>query len=243
LYARRRGASIKLVACQCVHGPCAEVLHSYAGCSTSTGYSPDISARTWRRRGSTKAMSAALGVALLWMQVPVAAVVTVHNNSNCCCQNIYPRSAANLVSTVDECIASCHRDALCHAAIMISTDVKGQCQLTGPAPAGKSCCIHKPHFDGLSAVPATAGETTIDMGTSPGGTGCQCKSSGWDVPCAAPVPAGCMMYRGSGSGVFGPCSSVGPPLPSAPNYDQAHRPIFHLTPEKGHNNDPVRGPS
>eukprot|EP01052_Picozoa_sp_SAG31_P022895 SAG31_NODE_1846_length_7103_cov_82.594946_9_plen_181_part_00 len=140
-----------------------------------------------------------LGLALC-VYAPVAAVITVHNNSNCCCQNIYPRSAANLVSTVDECIASCDRDALCHAAIMIRTDVKGQCQLTGPAPVGKSCCIHKPHFDSLNAVPATAGETTIDMGTSHVGT-CPCNSSGWDVPCTAPVPGGCMMYRGSGSGV------------------------------------------
>ena len=34
-------------------------------------------------------------------------------------QNIYPRSAANLVGTVSECIASCHADPLCHAAIVI----------------------------------------------------------------------------------------------------------------------------
>ena len=47
------------------------------------------------------------------------AAVTVHNSSNCCCQNIYPRSAANLVSTVDECVASCSSDPLCHAAILI----------------------------------------------------------------------------------------------------------------------------
>ena len=181
--------------------------------------------------------TAPLGGLALWMHVTVAAaVITVYNNSNCCCQNIYPRSAANLVSSVDECIASCHQDALCHAAIMITADVKGQCQLEGPAPVGKSCCIHKPHFD---SVAGAAGETTIDMGTSQGEAGCHCNSSGWDVPCTAPVSSDCMMYHGSGSGVFGPCSSVGPPLPPAPNYDEAHRPIFHLTPEKGHNNDPV----
>ena len=34
-------------------------------------------------------------------------------------QNIYPRSAANLVGTVSECIASCHADPLCHAAVVI----------------------------------------------------------------------------------------------------------------------------
>ena len=83
--------------------------------------------------------------------LPAASLaVVLHNASDCCCQNIYPRSAKNLVSTVAECVTSCQGDPLCKAAIFITTDVETQCQLSTPASASKACCIHKPHFDGLS---------------------------------------------------------------------------------------------
>ena len=172
-----------------------------------------------------------------------SAKVTIHNSSGCCCGNIYPRSAANLVSTVDECTANCAADPLCHAAIMITgagepdpaKQVQDQCQLKGPAPAGKACCIHKPHFDGLSGW---SGGTVIDMGTSSGP--CECKNNGYDKPCDAPVPKTCLMYGAKGanqSGAFGPCSGSRAPGPPPPPYE-LYRPIYHLTPQHGHNNDP-----
>ena len=177
-----------------------------------------------------------------------AGVVTVHNNSGCCCGNIYPRSAANLVGSVSECTSNCAKDPLCHAAIMITGagtpdpagSVREQCQLTAAPPPGKACCIHKPHFDGLGSAPV-GGLTVIDMGTSPGSGGCPCKNNGYDKPCDAPVPKTCLMYKAPGanpSGVFGPCSGSVPPGPPPPSYEEAHRPIYHLTPASGHNNDP-----
>lgn len=173
--------------------------------------------------------------------------VTVHNRSGCCCQNIYPRTAAQLVAGgpdgVPGCIASCRSDPLCHAAIIIGStraDVAEQCQAdpTAVNVTGRACCIHKAHMDSLGAVDADL--TTIDMGTSPGGASCPCPNHGWDKPCDAPVPASCMMYPGPGpgaSGVFGPCSAAVPPPPPPPPYE-LHRPVYHLTPIQGHNNDP-----
>jgi hypothetical protein len=64
--------------------------------------------------------------------------------------------------------------------------------------------------------------------------------SRYNKPCDAPVPKTCLMYGAPGanpSGVFGPCSSSVPPGPPPPPYDQAHRPVYHLTPASGHNND------
>jgi hypothetical protein len=113
------------------------------------------------------------------------AVVTVHNNSGCCCGNIYPRSAANLVSSVNQCASNCAKDPLCHAAIMITGEgtpdpagqVRSQCQLKAAPQPGMACCIHKPHMDQLSSGVA-GGLTVIDMGTSSGGRDCPCKNHG-----------------------------------------------------------------
>ena len=82
------------------------------------------------------------------------AAITYHNSSDCCCQNVYPRSAKNLVRTARECAANCAADASCHAAVLIaapSSDVQHQCQLVDPAAPGLGCCIHKRHFDGISS--------------------------------------------------------------------------------------------
>ena len=49
----------------------------------------------------TMAAACLLGVALLTQLTEGA--ITVYNNSACCCMNIYPRSAANLVSSIEEC--------------------------------------------------------------------------------------------------------------------------------------------
>ena len=111
-----------------------------------------------------------------------AAKITIHNNSDCCCENIYPRSAKNLVSTVEECVSNCQADPQCHAAVFLTTGVVRQCELPGPAPAGKACCIHKRHFDTMGSSPV--GSVAIDMGTSSGG----CPSPSPKPP--APTPAG-----------------------------------------------------
>ena len=240
--------------------------------------------------------------------------VVRHNNSGCCCQNIYPRSSAQLVAAgpagIPGCTASCQSDPLCHAAIIIGStrpDVADQCQVDKKAVAGRACvsiphppshptlflplprpdqqpactylpplahrvflslcvfvraslslslslaralsrslslslarslqCIHKHHMDSLSGGAENDGLTTIDMGTSAGNGSCQCANHGYDKPCDRPVPAGCLMYAGKGSGVFGPCSAAAPPPPPPPPYE-LHRPIYHLTPLQGHNNDP-----
>ena len=44
--------------------------------------------------------------------------------------------------------------------------VKHQCGVAGPVPAGKQCCLHKGHYD--TVHPAGSGSTVIDMGTSTG---------------------------------------------------------------------------
>ena len=113
--------------------------------------------------------------ALVLCQSLVGSTVTFHNHSDCCCENIYPRSANNLVSTVSECVQNCAADAQCHAAVYLVTDVAAQCELHGTVPSGKACCIHKKHFDGLSTG-SPAGQVVIDMGTSAG-------------PCPKPEPA------------------------------------------------------
>ena len=113
-----------------------------------------------------------------------AAAVTYHYPSDCCCENVYPRSAKNVVLTEAECAANCAADPLCHAAVYLISDVKGQCELSAPPPTGTACCIHKKHFDGLSTTQPT-GQTVIDMGTSSG-----------PCPCPKPLP---------------PPSSPGPP--------------------------------
>ena len=167
--------------------------------------------------------------------------ITLHNASNCCCQNIYPRSEKNLVDTVTQCIENCRADAACHAAIFIVDNVRGQCQLKAPPPPGKACCIHKPHFDQLT--PYTAGpQVVIDMGTSTDGGECQCcvgrTNCGWGKPCAAPLPEFPPGKAGSCVQPSGPCTKhPRPPTPPPPPYE-LHRPIYHLTPEHGHNNDP-----
>ena len=106
----------------------------------------------------------------------VGSTVTFHNHSDCCCENIYPRSAKNLVSSISECTNNCAADAQCHAAVYLMADVAGQCELRGRAPAGKACCIHKKHYDGLNSTSSPAGQVVIDMGTSTG-------------PCPKPHPA------------------------------------------------------
>ena len=45
---------------------------------------------------------------------------TIHNNSDCCCVNLQDRSAKNLVSSVEECVASCASNPACHAAVLLS---------------------------------------------------------------------------------------------------------------------------
>ena len=98
------------------------------------------------------------------------AKVTIYNASDCCCENIYPRSAKNLVRTTSECAANCAADSSCQAAILISappSDVVHQCQLSQPAPPGLGCCIHKRHFDGVTHDRPSS-STVIDMGTTSG---------------------------------------------------------------------------
>ena len=98
--------------------------------------------------------------------------VTVHNGSDCCCINLPDRSAKNLVDTVAECVASCQANPTCHAAVVLDVNVKHQCDIAGPVPPGKKCCLHKGHFDTMHAGGAMA---AIDMGTSTG-------------PCPKPPP-------------------------------------------------------
>jgi hypothetical protein len=100
--------------------------------------------------------------------------ITFHNHSDCCCENIYPRSARNLVSSVAECVQNCAADAQCHAAVYLVTDVAGQCGIPRGHSGNKACCIHKKHFDGLSTG-SPQGQVVIDMGTSTG-------------PCPKPKP-------------------------------------------------------
>ena len=100
--------------------------------------------------------------------------VTIHNNSDCCCENLPDRSAKNLVASVEECAASCKEAPACHAAVLLDTNVKSQCHLSGSPPPGMKCCLHKGHFDTLHT--ASSATTVIDMGTSSG-------------PCPHPAPA------------------------------------------------------
>ena len=81
-----------------------------------------------------------------------ASSVKIYNNSDCCCEDVYPRGPQNLVDDVNGCIANCQADSKCQAAVLITgaESVAQQCQLKGPAPAGKLCCIHKAHFDSLN---------------------------------------------------------------------------------------------
>ena len=135
--------------------------------------------------------------------------VTVYNNSDCCCGNIYPRSSQNLVRTSRECAANCAADSKCAAAIMISeppSDVQHQCQLPRPAPLGHGCCIHKPHFDSLSRQrnPAVS-STVIDMGTTNG----PCPSRPPPAPPPPPRPS--------------------PTPPEGSCFGECRRPWYHYT--------------
>jgi hypothetical protein len=161
---------------------------------------------------------AALALVLLLMAmhtgVITAGKVTVHNASDCCCVNLPGRSSRWLVSSVDECIASCRGDGRCHAAAMVYSGVARQCNVAGPTPPGMACCIHKGHFDGLH--PFGKESTVIDMGTSSG-------------PCPAhPSP------RPSPSP---PAPPVGPPPPGSASGEQL-RPHFHFHRLQGEMNDP-----
>ena len=120
---------------------------------------------------------------------------------------------------------------------MLTHAVQSQCwhQLKAAPPAISACCIHKPHFDSLGH--GAPGDTVVDMGTCSGQ--CPCKNNGYDEPCGRPVPKQSLVYTsGNASGVFGPCAGSRPPPPPRPPYEQAHRPIFHMTPTAGHNIDP-----
>jgi hypothetical protein len=95
--------------------------------------------------------------------------VTIHNHSDCCCDNLPDRSAKNLVSSVDECVASCRAAPACHAAVLLDGNsgyVKHQCDAQGNPPPGTKCCLHKGHFDTMHT--AGGNSVVIDMGTSSG---------------------------------------------------------------------------
>ena len=133
------------------------------------------SLQTWQhhkgKEGST-AVGTMLAVLPLLLHAGSSGV-TIHNHSDCCCENLPDRSAKNLVASVEECVASCKAAPACHAAVLLDENVKGQCHVAGSPPAGMKCCLHKGHFDTMHAV--SSGTTVIDMGTSSG-------------PCPHPAP-------------------------------------------------------
>ena len=146
--------------------------------------------------------------AVLLLLAAHAATVTIHNSSDCCCENLPDRSAKNLVATVEECVASCAAASGCHAAVLLGGRAGQQCDAKGRVPPGMKCCLHKAHFDTLHhTATSPAGSTVIDMGTSFG-------------PCPSPKPQP-------------PSPSLPPPPPSPPS---GARPTFHYTRLQGEMN-------
>jgi hypothetical protein len=142
--------------------------------------------------------------------------VTIHNGSDCCCQNIYPRSAANLVDTVDECVSKCQADPSCNAAVFLSPmhyNVKQQCQLPHDPPSGKACCIFKGHFDGLNS---NQHGVVIDLGTTSGACPPD-PTPAPPIPTPPPAPT---------------------PLAPTPSPQSSFGSIFHFSRCSGEMNDP-----
>jgi hypothetical protein len=108
-----------------------------------------------------------LATLALLLAAPAAALssYTDHNASDCCCDNLEPRSSKNLATSVPECAAQCAANSKCHAAVLVMADVDHQCQTTG-ASKGAGCCLQKGYFEGVHPDPH--GHVVIDLGTSKG---------------------------------------------------------------------------
>jgi hypothetical protein len=144
----------------------------------------------------------------------------VHNASDCCCANLYPRSVLNVAASRDECAQQCQsnagrsadnvaRDGPCRAAVLITgSRAAGQCKVpASDVPAGHGCCLQK-GFMATDLHRASPSSTIIDLGTTP-----------------APAPL---------------CPDSPTPMPaSGPGYSgEALRPWYHFTRREGEMNDP-----